>query len=79
MTARLDRLEKSGLIERLPNPADRRGTLVQLSDKGRDLIERALSAHSQNETRILSALSEDEQAQLGALMAKLLSGLPSGT
>lgn len=77
MTARLDRLEKSGLIERLPNPADRRGTLVQLSDKGRDLIERALSAHSQNETRILSALSEDEQGQLGALMAKLLRGLPS--
>ena len=79
MTARLDRLEKSGLIERLPNPADRRGTLVQLSAKGSDLINRALPAHSKNESRILSSLSAAEQDQFGALMAKLLAGLQSGT
>lgn len=79
MTARLDRLETSGLIERLPNPNDRRGTLVQLSDKGRALIERALSAHSANQTRILASLSADEQDQFGALMAKLLSGLSPKT
>ena len=78
MTARLDRLEKSGLIERLPNPADRRGTLVQLSDKGRDLIERALPAHSANETRILAPLTDEEQKQFGRLMAKLLAGIQSG-
>ena len=75
MTARLDRLEKAGLVERRPNPADRRGTLVALTDKGRDLIERALPAHSANETRILSGLGEAEQEKLGALMAKLLASL----
>ncbi|MCU9847698.1 MarR family transcriptional regulator [Defluviimonas sp. WL0024] len=75
MTARLDRLERSGLVERRPNPADRRGTLVALSAKGREVIERALPAHSANETRILAALSPGEQEQFGALMAKLLTGL----
>ncbi|SPH17106.1 HTH-type transcriptional regulator MhqR [Defluviimonas aquaemixtae] len=75
MTARLDRLEKAGLVERRPNPEDRRGTLVALTDKGRDLIERALPAHAANETRILSPLTREEQDQLSALMKKLLAGL----
>ena len=34
MTNRLDRLEKAGLIQRTPNPDDRRGILVGLTDKG---------------------------------------------
>ncbi len=75
MTARLDRLEKAGYIERRPNPADRRGTLVALTEEGRTLIERALPAHAENETRVLSALAPDESAELGRLMRKLLAGL----
>lgn len=79
MTARLDRLERSGLIERRPNPADRRGTLVALTGEGRALIERALPAHAANETRVLSVLTGQEQDRLGALMKKLLAGLqPAG-
>ena len=78
MTARLDRLEKAGLVERRPNPDDRRGTLVGLTDAGRTLIERALRAHAANETRILSALSPEEQDQLGTLMKKLLVSLSPG-
>src|SRR5690349_528586 len=33
-TARLDRLEKAGLVARSPDPSDRRGILVRLTDKG---------------------------------------------
>src|SRR5580698_7272982 len=37
VTAMLDRLERSGLVQRLPDPSDRRRVLVQLTDKARRL------------------------------------------
>ena len=43
-TKRLDRLESAGLIERLPDPNDRRGTLITLSPQGLDLISEAVPA-----------------------------------
>lgn len=72
MTNRLDRLQKAGMIERRPNPADRRGTLVALTDRGLELMDRAVPMHLQNEHRVLSGLTVDEQRQLNALLAKLL-------
>ena len=75
MTNRLDRLEKAELIKRLPNPKDRRGTLVALTDKGLALIEEALEAHLANEKRILSPLDHSEQMQLNQLVTKLLAGV----
>ncbi len=75
MTNRLDRLERAGLIERRPNPQDRRGTIVALSDKGLELIDQAVPAHLANERRVLSGLSVGEQRQLNALLAKLLGSI----
>src|SRR5437763_1623513 len=39
MTKRLDRLTEAGLIERRPDPGDRRGTLVRLTRRGRAAID----------------------------------------
>lgn len=75
MTARLDRLETAGLIERRRHPTDRRGTLVVLTDKGKALIDEILPAHVGNERAILSSLTLDEQKALSGLLAKLLGGL----
>lgn len=75
MTNRLDRLEKAGLIERSPNPNDRRGILVLLTVPGRELIERLVPQHVANETRMLNALSREEQESLTVLLGKLLDGL----
>src|SRR5215212_3190670 len=44
-TKRLDRLEEAGLIARSPDPADRRGTLITLTEAGRDLIDRLTPHH----------------------------------
>lgn len=76
MTARLDRLEKAGLVARAPNPDDRRGTLVRLTDAGCTLMDRALPVHAENELRLMAGLSAEERALLSGLLAKWLEGLP---
>jgi DNA-binding MarR family transcriptional regulator len=75
ITARLDRLEKAGLVSRGPHPADRRGVVVQLTAAGRRLIDEAVTAHVENEHRILSALTREEQDTLAGLLAKLVGSL----
>ena len=76
-TKRLDKLEQAGLIARSPDPADRRGTLITLTDAGRELIDRLTPAHLENERTIISALSEAEQRALAELLRKLQLGLPA--
>lgn len=75
MTARIDRLEKAGLVERRPHPTDRRATLVRLTDKGFDLIESIMPSHEETARDILTPLSIEEQKTLNALLARLISGL----
>ena len=75
-TKRLDKLEQAGLIARRPDPSDRRGTLITLTDRGRELIDTLTAAHLENERRILAALSEADRRQLADLLRKLQLGLP---
>ncbi|QKD01752.1 MarR family winged helix-turn-helix transcriptional regulator [Mesorhizobium loti] len=75
MTNRLDRLEKAGLILRGPHPNDRRGIVVQLTEKGLALIDEALTAHVANEHEILAGLSNAEQETLALLLGKLIGSL----
>ncbi|MHB0775051.1 MarR family winged helix-turn-helix transcriptional regulator [Halomonas sp. WWR20] len=75
MTNRLDRLEKAGLIARTPNPEDRRGTLVSLTEEGLEIIGRIVFLHVENETQALAGLSREEQKALNGLLGKLIVGL----
>lgn len=75
ITARLDRLEKAGLVSRAPHPADRRGVIVQLTENGKALIDEAVTAHVANEHQILSGLTRDERETLANLLAKLVRSL----
>jgi len=72
MTAALDRLERKGLVVRVPNPGDRRGSLVRLTDAGRVVIDDAMSGHVRIEGDLVSGLAKREQTQLRTLLAKLL-------
>jgi DNA-binding MarR family transcriptional regulator len=72
MTNRIDRVEAAGLVRRLPDPDDRRGTLVALTDRGRRVVDEAVRAHLENEERLLSALSAGERRRLADLLRKLL-------
>jgi DNA-binding MarR family transcriptional regulator len=75
MTKRLDRLADAGLVERRPDPDDRRGTLVRLTAAGRRAIDGALPAHVAGEEGLLAPLSAAERRTLDALLRKLLAPL----
>jgi DNA-binding MarR family transcriptional regulator len=76
MTNRLDRLEAMALVERQPDPTDRRGRLVALTDRGRELVDSAVVDHLENEQRLLAGLGPDEREQLASLLRKLLVSAP---
>lgn len=73
-TARLDRLEKAGLVERSPDPSDRRAILVRLTDRGFTVADQAVTAGLAEQQRLLSHLTPAQQSQLSDLLKKLLSG-----
>ena len=63
----------AGLVERVPDPDDGRGVLVQLTKAGVKLVDELAPLHLQNEARMLEALSERERDQLARLLEKLLA------
>ena len=75
MTNRLDRLERAGLVERRPDPDDRRGKLIALTDAGKRVIDDTIGRHVANEQRLLSVLTRAEQEKLNALLKKLITAL----
>jgi DNA-binding MarR family transcriptional regulator len=72
MTKRLDRIEEAGLIERRPDPNDRRGTLVRLTRRGKNIIDRAVETHLDNEERLLGVLTAGERRTLDRVLKSLL-------
>ncbi|THV31216.1 MarR family winged helix-turn-helix transcriptional regulator [Glycomyces paridis] len=74
LTGRLDKLEAAGYVERLPDPGDRRGLKVRMTDLGREVIEVAVRTGVDLQLETLAVLSERERAQLGALLKKLHLG-----
>jgi DNA-binding MarR family transcriptional regulator len=75
MTNRVDRLERAGLVERRPDPNDRRGKLIALTAAGKRVIDETIGRHVANEERLLSVLTQAEQKKLNALLRKLIAGL----
>jgi DNA-binding MarR family transcriptional regulator len=72
MTNRLDRLEKAGLLRRLPDPDDRRGILVELTPDGKRVYEGAIGVQGRKESLVASALSVPEKKQLNGLLRRLM-------
>lgn len=82
MTNRIDRVEASGLVERLPDPVDGRGVIVKLTAKGRALADQAIAAHFEGLADVLGVLPATERRELGRLLGKLLVALeaaPAGS
>ncbi|MFP3991380.1 MarR family transcriptional regulator [Streptomyces sp. E11-3] len=74
MTGRLDKLERAGLLRRSPDPHDRRGLQVTLTDDGLRLIDEAVEVGLAVQRETLSALDEKQAEQLSGLLRTLLDG-----
>ena len=72
MTNRVDRLTLRGLVERHPDPSDRRGVLVRLTPEGKDAVDGAFAALLDAERDLLTGLSEKDQQELADLLRRLL-------
>lgn len=75
MTNRVDRLETKKLVRRVANPEDRRGVLVELTARGRTLIDRAVSERLDEAHERVAVLSAKDRKQLEALLARFLAAL----
>jgi DNA-binding MarR family transcriptional regulator len=75
-TARLDRLERVGLVTRQPSPTDRRGVLVRLTAKGFDTVEQAVGAGLAEQRALLAHMPEERLRQLDELLREALSRPP---
>ena len=87
-TAMLDRLEKGGLIERQPNPEDRRGSLIVLSKSGAEKVEpwfasvriaqdALVSSYTESELQIISGFLERATQMWGEERRKLQQKRPA--
>jgi DNA-binding MarR family transcriptional regulator len=71
----VDRLAERGLVSREPDPADRRGLRLALTDAGQKLQHQIGGRHARSVAREMrAALTPDEMAQLEALCRQLSSG-----
>ena len=74
---RLNKLETRELVSREQNPADGRGTVVALTDAGKELVERVLPAHLETEHAMTATLSPEEQTLLADLLQRLTQAAAS--
>lgn len=74
MTGRLDKLERAGLLSRSPDPHDRRGLRVTLSESGLAIVDEAVAAGLEIQHEALAGLGEEQVEQLQELLRQLLAG-----
>ncbi|MFF7632485.1 MarR family winged helix-turn-helix transcriptional regulator [Kitasatospora sp. NPDC008050] len=73
MTNRIDRLAGKDLVQRLPDPDDRRGVLVRLTETGQEKADQALAGLLAHERELLAELSGQQQGELAALLRQLVA------
>ena len=71
MTAAVDRLERSGFVERGPAATDRRSRIVHLTGEGSKLIRSIFAGHERDMERVFSRLNKEERNALANLLRKL--------
>jgi DNA-binding MarR family transcriptional regulator len=73
MTNRIDRLAAAGLVRREPDPRDRRGVLVTLTERGKEAVDAALAGLLDRERKLLASLGGEQREVLADLLRTLLA------
>jgi DNA-binding MarR family transcriptional regulator len=75
VTSLLDTLERRGLVERRPDPTDRRKLLIVITPDGKAVVDQFLPEVVALQTAALATLTEAERRQLIELLATLGANL----
>jgi DNA-binding MarR family transcriptional regulator len=67
----VDALESRGLVERRPDPGDRRATLVEVTGHGTSVLDAIRAARGTEAERVFGRLSQTDRAHLGRILRKL--------
>jgi DNA-binding MarR family transcriptional regulator len=78
MTNRIDRLTAAGLVRREPDPRDRRGVLVTLTEQGKATVDAALAGLLDRERKLLAGLDGEQREVLAGLLRTLLAPFDAG-
>ena len=73
MTNRIDRLAAANLVRREPDPRDRRGVLVTLTERGKAAVDAALAGLLDRERKLLAGLDGEQREVLADLLRTLLA------
>jgi DNA-binding MarR family transcriptional regulator len=71
VTTLVDALEREGLLVRLPDPADRRATLLELTPVARAHVEQVHAVQCQLSEEVVAALDDSQRRQLLDLLMRL--------
>jgi DNA-binding MarR family transcriptional regulator len=75
VTGLIDHLERDGMVDRVPDPADRRSVLAQLTDLGRRRVEAMSGDTFRQQQGLLASFSDEELVQLRHLCLKLVTNM----
>ena len=71
VTTLVDALEKEGLLARLPDPTDRRATLLELTEKARTQFEQVRHLQMELGEELVAPLDQQQRRQLLDLLSRL--------
>ena len=78
MTRMLDTLEADGLVERLPDPADRRTKQLRLTPEGEKVLEEIFAIADESRNRLLEGVAPEAMDELNTFLVMLTERLDAG-
>jgi DNA-binding MarR family transcriptional regulator len=75
ITALVDALEEEGLVRRKPHPTDRRATVIEMTDKGENTMNRVYDEHRSAVAELFTDLDEEDRRGLTRMLGVLRGAL----
>lgn len=64
-------LKRDGLVDSIPDPKDKRSSILSITKKGKEIIEKLFPDHAKNLDSYFEVLNDDEMESLFNLLRKL--------
>jgi DNA-binding MarR family transcriptional regulator len=71
VTALVDALEEEGLVRRKPHPTDRRATVIEMTDRGEETMDRVYDEHRAAVAELFADLDEKDRSELMRMLGVL--------